>query len=95
MQRLKALTQDISIECNNLHQIPIEAIMECAKGKMGENLLYSSALLTDRLNPAKNYVPWIVINGVHTDEIQTRAETDLVKLICDLYKGPNKPKECI
>ena len=60
--------------------------MECANGKMGNKLLYSSALLTDRLKPPKNYIPWIVINGVHTDEIQTKAETDLVKLICEFYK---------
>jgi hypothetical protein len=30
-------------------------------------------------------VPWIVINGIHTDHIQDQAENDLLSLVCKLY----------
>lgn len=87
MRHVKDLSRDVSIECANMTEnLPFDAIIECAQSKMGNNLLYSSALLTDRLRPVKAYVPWVVIDGVHTDEIQERAEKDLFQLICDSYK---------
>ena len=53
--------------------------------KMGEK--------TEALDPPHNYVPWIVVNGAHTDEIQSEAQEDLLALVCDSYTG-DKPKEC-
>jgi hypothetical protein len=41
---------------------------------------------TETLNPPHKYVPWIVINGEHTDELQNEAQTNLVALVCKLYK---------
>ena len=41
---------------------------------------------TEALDPAHEYVPWIVVNGKHTDEIQTQAMTNLVALVCKLYE---------
>ena len=37
------------------------------------------------LNPAHQYVPWITINGKHTDDIQDKATSNLLKLVCDTY----------
>jgi interferon gamma-inducible protein 30 len=40
---------------------------------------------TNKLNPPKKDVPWITINGQHTEDIQTKAESHLLKLVCDTY----------
>ena len=65
----------------------------CSKGKEGNALMHKSAQLTDALQPPHNWVPWITINGVHTDQIQQEAVSDLAKLLCDSYTGV-KPQEC-
>ena len=31
-------------------------------------------------------MPWIVVNGEHSEELQRRAMEDLVGLVCSLYK---------
>jgi interferon gamma-inducible protein 30 len=48
---------------------------------------------TESLDPAHDYVPWIVLNGLHTDDIQNEASEHLLALVCDTYTG-DKPKEC-
>jgi len=45
------------------------------------------------LKPPQNWIPWITIDGKHTDDIQKLAESDLQKLICDSYKQ-EKPYQC-
>jgi interferon gamma-inducible protein 30 len=54
--------------------------------KLGNNLQHEFAVLTGQLDPPHQYVPWIVLNGVHTEKIQDEAETDLVGLICKTYQ---------
>ena len=41
---------------------------------------------TESLEPPHNYVPWIVVDGQHDNEIQTAAMNNLVGLVCKLYK---------
>jgi interferon gamma-inducible protein 30 len=36
----------------------------------GKSLMHKNAEATAALNPPHKFVPWIVINGQHTDEIQ-------------------------
>ena len=52
------------------------------------------ALKTEALDPARKYVPWITLEGVHTEKIGDEAERDLVGLICKTYKGSSKPAPC-
>ncbi len=66
----------------------------CATGREGAALTHEYALRTESLVPAHTFVPWVTLNGRHDDDIQTRAMDDLVKLVCDTYKGKYKPKEC-
>lgn len=44
------------------------------------------AVKTESLVPAHNYVPWILVDGEHTAELQTKAQQDLLGLVCQLYK---------
>lgn len=61
---------------------------------VGNALQHELALQTESLSPAHQYVPWVTVNGVHTEDIQNRAQDDLVKLICETYTGSNKPTAC-
>ncbi|XP_038628109.1 gamma-interferon-inducible lysosomal thiol reductase [Tachyglossus aculeatus] len=69
-------------------------IMKCTKSDQGNKLMHQNAQLTDGLEPPHKYVPWIVINGQHTDELQAQAQEGLFNLVCKLYKG-QKPSACL
>nr|CAB3255258.1 gamma-interferon-inducible lysosomal thiol reductase [Phallusia mammillata] len=70
-----------------------DTINTCALGPEGNDLLHTAGVETKALEPKLNWVPWIVINGVHSDEIQSAATNDLLSLICETYQG-EKPSEC-
>ncbi|GFN89450.1 gamma-interferon-inducible lysosomal thiol reductase [Plakobranchus ocellatus] len=72
--------------CASKFPVPLESIMNCSKSDYGNELEHKMALKTNALQPPHGYVPWITINGVHTEAIEKEAERDLVKLICDTYK---------
>uniref|UniRef100_A0A8C5LUW3 Gamma-interferon-inducible lysosomal thiol reductase n=1 Tax=Leptobrachium leishanense TaxID=445787 RepID=A0A8C5LUW3_9ANUR len=69
-------------------------VMECVNGDLGKKLMHQNALKTDSLKPQHEFVPWIVFNGKHTEELQNRAQTALFNLVCDTYTGP-KPDACL
>lgn len=69
------------------------AINKCAKGEEGNGLMHKSGMKTDALEPKHTYVPWILVNGKHSEELQQKAQNDLPKLLCEMYSG-EKPKEC-
>ena len=57
----------------------------CAKGDLGNQLEHKMAEITGKLNPPHKYVPWIVANGQHTEDMQHQAQGNLLKFVCDLY----------
>ncbi|XP_014793707.1 PREDICTED: gamma-interferon-inducible lysosomal thiol reductase [Calidris pugnax] len=61
-------------------------IAACVQGDTGMELMHRNAQLTQALDPPPEYVPWVLINGKHTDELQEQASTSLVGLICRLYQ---------
>ena len=63
------------------------------KGKNGNLYEHNMALLTEALKPKHKYVPWITVNGIHTEEINDEATEDLLKLVCKTYTG-ELPVEC-
>ncbi|GFR89232.1 interferon-gamma-inducible lysosomal thiol reductase [Elysia marginata] len=79
--------------CVNSFPVPIEDILKCSKSAEGNHLEHQMAVKTDALKPPHRYVPWVTVNGVHTETIEREAESNLVKLICDTYKGL-KPQVC-
>ncbi|NXP94030.1 GILT reductase, partial [Passerina amoena] len=68
-------------------------ISACVQGDTGVALMHHNAQLTEALDPPHQYVPWITINGKHTDELQAQAEASLLGLVCHLYQG-EKPEVC-
>ncbi|NXR12774.1 GILT reductase, partial [Semnornis frantzii] len=67
-------------------QLDLGRIAACVQGDMGAALMHHNAQLTQALDPPHQYVPWVVINGKHTDELQEQAQTSLLGLICRLYQ---------
>ena len=57
------------------------------------HLLHSNAVATASLSPPHTYVPWIVINGQHDEDMQDRAQRDLFKVVCDTFVAA-KPDVC-
>ncbi|KAI1883066.1 hypothetical protein AGOR_G00241420 [Albula goreensis] len=70
-----------------------ESIMDCVKGDLGNKLMHDNALKTKALKPPHKYVPWVTINGEHTDDLQEKAMSALFNLVCSLFKG-TKPAAC-
>ncbi|TKS80035.1 Gamma-interferon-inducible lysosomal thiol reductase [Collichthys lucidus] len=70
-----------------------ETLMKCVNGDQGMQLMHQNALATQGLKPPHQYVPWVTINGEHTEDLQDQAMTSLYTLVCSMYKGP-KPPAC-
>lgn len=83
----------IAEKCATILKIGYADIKECAKGPKGMKLEHEMALKTNALEPPHKYVPWVTINGKHTEKINQRAQRNLLGLVCDYYTG-TKPKEC-
>ncbi|NP_001017196.1 gamma-interferon-inducible lysosomal thiol reductase precursor [Xenopus tropicalis] len=75
-------------------ELPLKTVLECVNGDLGNKLMHENAQKTKGLSPPHNYVPWIVIDGMHTDDLQAQAQSSLFNLVCDTYKGP-KPEPCL
>ncbi|KAH9366261.1 hypothetical protein HPB48_008319 [Haemaphysalis longicornis] len=70
------------------------AIQRCAHGGTGLRLQDQMSERTWNLDPPHHYVPWIVVNGEHTDDIQAMAQTDLLRVVCDATPDGRKPPPC-
>ena len=87
MSNFSITTGGIARECAREYGLNIDSVIECANGKLGNDLLYNMGNKTLSLQPTLFYVPWINLNDVHTNEVQQEAEkVDLVGLICREYK---------
>lgn len=61
---------------------------------LSNQLEHQFAQQTESLQPAHRYVPWVTVNGVHTEKIQNDAQRNLVELICKTYKVKQIKREC-
>uniref|UniRef100_A0A8C4QCF7 Gamma-interferon-inducible lysosomal thiol reductase n=1 Tax=Eptatretus burgeri TaxID=7764 RepID=A0A8C4QCF7_EPTBU len=61
-------------------------VVKCSNGSLGNDIMHKNAIRTDGLQPPHKYVPWIVINGVHTEEIQQQASNSLLAVVCHTFK---------
>jgi hypothetical protein len=48
--------------------------------------MHEMGLRTESLDPPHNYVPWVVVDGVHNTTIQNMAMADLTALVCQTYQ---------
>jgi interferon gamma-inducible protein 30 len=81
-------------ECAPKSNVDSKVLTDCFNSEEGTAVEYFMAGQTQSLIPKHQYVPWVTINGKHTDEIQDKAQNNLLKLVCDTYPGSPKPKPC-
>jgi interferon, gamma-inducible protein 30 len=85
------LTPDCLKKANASSNV-IDEIRTCAKGSEGLAIQRGNADRTEALDLLHHYVPWLVINGKHTEDIQDRAEQNLTQVVCELLSS--KPRAC-
>ncbi|XP_043784290.1 GILT-like protein 1 [Apis laboriosa] len=68
-------------------------INECINSSLSNELLVEYGKKTQELKPDLSFVPTITINGVNSREIQSAAQNNFFKLICDSLDG-TKPSQC-
>lgn len=85
--------QTVAQNCAKSLAIDYAPIEACVSGPLGNKLEHEMAMKTGALEPQHEYVPWVTINGKHTEEIQRKAERNLLELVCEYYPG-TKPKDC-
>ena len=86
MESTDGSVKDVATKCASDLQINLSDTWSCTTSKLGNILQHNNAVLTENLKPTHTYVPWVTLNGVHTETIEQEAEKDLVKLICHTYK---------
>lgn len=78
--------ETVTKQCAQNTSIDFNQIMSCTNTRLGNQLQHKYAVQTETTKPAQGFVPWVTLNGNHTDEIQDMAETNLIRLICKTYK---------
>ncbi|XP_068249016.1 gamma-interferon-inducible lysosomal thiol reductase-like [Palaemon carinicauda] len=63
----------------------------CSKSVEGQQLLHESGVRQNSLVPVPNYMPWIIINDVFSQEYLDEAQSDLIGLVCRVYEGTLPP----
>ncbi len=67
-------------------------VNQCMQSDEAAQLQHQYYLKTQALNPPHKYVPWILINGQHNDDLQNKASNDLFGLACEMLQ--DKPSAC-
>ena len=70
-------------------------IKACYKGTQGNAYEHTMAVMTNSLNPAHTYVPYVVGKNGHNDTVQDAVQQSLFLYVCFEYTGPNKSLECL
>ncbi|GFN89146.1 leucine rich repeat protein [Plakobranchus ocellatus] len=78
-------TLETCAKAANFSQAKVAEISQCVSGDLGNTLEHAMAARTG----PHQWVPWILLDGV----LNMDAETRLLELVCDAYKGA-KPTVC-
>ncbi|KAI2795983.1 hypothetical protein RDWZM_004640 [Blomia tropicalis] len=75
-------TYDTWKRCATKLSMDWKTVEICNEGKRGFELIKINWKRTTNLIPPKEYVPWIVIDGKHTETMQKEAQADLLSYLC-------------
>ncbi|XP_027232210.2 gamma-interferon-inducible lysosomal thiol reductase-like [Penaeus vannamei] len=79
--------------CAEVSGVNYTRVYDCFNSVEGQQLQHEVGVKQAQLNPPLNYVPWILINEVFTEEQLDAAQDDLRKVVCDAYEDV-KPEKC-
>ena len=94
---VEASTSDFSIQgkkCATQYGLDWTKINACATSKEGRQYENEIGEATDKLVPAHQYVPWVVVNNAHSNTTESAVRSDMIKFVCANYKGPIKIDAC-
>ncbi|XP_047478942.1 gamma-interferon-inducible lysosomal thiol reductase-like [Penaeus chinensis] len=80
-------------KCAERVEVEWQPIDNCSQSVEGEQLLHEAGLEQGLLDPRPDWMPWIILNDVFTQENQHDAQEDLIDLVCRSYQG-EKPEAC-
>ncbi|CAG2103651.1 unnamed protein product [Medioppia subpectinata] len=60
-------------------------IKDCIDGSHGDRLLVAHSHRTFNLSPQHHFIPWIIVDGTHTQEFQQRSQMNLMQYMCETY----------
>jgi len=66
---------------------------ECYNSDFGYNLQHQIAVKQKALSPRLRFVPWILVNGYHDDNVQGAVQRNMLSYVCNAYRG-TKPSAC-
>ncbi|UJR08894.1 hypothetical protein I4U23_013148 [Adineta vaga] len=95
MESTEGEMETVATECAQKSAVDYDQITACTHSRLGNQLQHEYAVQTENLQPPHQYVPWITLNGEHTEDMQKQAEKDLIGLICKSYKGSDPPAQCV
>lgn len=78
--------ETVAMQCAKNASMNFETIQNCTTSRQGNQLQHAYAVQTESTKPKTGFVPWVTLNGNHTDEIQDKAQTNLIGLLCETYK---------
>jgi len=69
------------------------AIASCTGSKEADEALYEMGVIKRDIEPEPDYVPYIIIDGVHDKDLEYEARTNMTALTCERYTGET-PENC-
>ena len=89
--------ETVAKQCAQNTSIDFTQVEACTNTRLGNELQHNYAVQTEATKPAQGFVPWVTLNGDHSDEIQDMAQTNLIRLICTTYQvvlhAPLRPNQ--
>ena len=55
----------------------------CIEGQQSDRSLVANSYKTSNLNPNHNFIPCIIIDEKHTDQMQKEGQRNLIKYLCN------------
>lgn len=68
-------------------------VYRCYMKKEGNDEQHRVKELQSKLQPRLKFVPWILVNGYHSDNLQGQVQQNMLYYVCNAYKG-TRPSEC-
>lgn len=81
-------------KCSTQYGLDWDNIYACSNSKQGRNFVAEMAEVTEKLQPAHTYVPWVVVNDSHSTATENAIESNMVRYVCSIYKGSEKIAAC-
>lgn len=81
-------------KCAPQNGLDWEKIASCMTSEQGNKWQAEYAEITEKLVPAHTYVPWVVVNGQHSQSSESAVESNMVRYVCSIYKGSVQIDAC-